>query len=363
MSAPRHLWAMVLAGGQGTRFWPRSRARLPKQLLPIAGDESLLRRTLARLPPRVDPERTFVVTARDQVEALMPHAGAIPRTHVVAEPAGRNTAAAIGLGLAAMRRAGMPDDAVVAVLPADHAIARPDVFREVLGAAAAAAGEAGAICTIGLAPDRPDTGYGYLKVGARLSDGAHPVHRLDAFIEKPDHGTATRLLQEGGHLWNGGMFMFPAALMRAEIARHLPAHAAALERIEALWGASAPEDEVARVYGEVPAISIDYGVMEKAGGLLVVPGDFGWSDVGNWSRIPDAMPEGEGGWVTAGRLVSLDSAGNVVDAPGKMVALLGVRDLVVVDTDDVLMILPRDRAEEVRLLLQRVRERGWEDCL
>ncbi len=357
------LYVLILAGGQGTRFWPRSRARLPKQLLPIAGEDSLLHRTLKRLHPLVPPERMFVVTAQDQVEALRPHAAHLPPHHILAEPSARNTAAAIGLGLAWMRHLGMPQEAVVAVLPSDHAIASEAGFRDTLAVAARAAWDRGAICTLGMPPDRPDTGYGYLRVGEMVEPGFPGVYRLDAFIEKPDRSRAESLLHSGGHLWNGGMFIFPSHRLDHEMQRHLPSLAASLAEIQGLWDAGGPQEEVARIYSQAQPISIDYGIMEKAEGLLVVPGTFGWSDVGNWSRIPDALPEGEGGWISAPRVVALESRGNVVEAPGKLVALLGVKDLVIVDTEDVLMVIPRDRAEEVRSLLERVRARGWEDCV
>jgi mannose-1-phosphate guanylyltransferase len=326
---------LILAGGGGTRLWPASRRARPKQLLALGrvAGESLLAATARRLASVVPPDRLWVVTAADQAEAVRADLPQVPAAHVVAEPAARNTAAAIGL--ATVQALAADPDAVLGVVPADHHIADEDGYRGAVRRALDAAERHDAIVTVGIRPSRPETGYGYLELGADVSPGVAAVAR---FVEKPDRAVAEGYVASGRHLWNAGMFFFRGARMLDAIARHLPDTARAL---------AAPE-----LYPSVPSISIDYGVMEKEPGVLTVPADFGWNDVGSWTALADVHPaDGAGNVGTC--LVAHDARRNIVHSdPGTVVALLGVEDLVVVRSGNAVLVAPRDRAQDVRDLVR-----------
>ncbi len=334
-SAP---WAIVMAGGQGTRFWPASTPERPKQLLPLApGERSLLRATVDRLEGLVPPERTLVVTTAGIATAVRAELPELPEDNVLVEPMGRNTAPCIGWATKVV--ATREPRATVAVLPADHHVGDPETFRQVLSRALAHARSEGELVTVGIRPHRPETGYGYIEVGEPLSEG---VHRAARFVEKPDRATAERYLRSGRFLWNSGMFFFRADVALAEIARQLPALDRGLERL-------ASGEALEQVYGELPSVSFDHGVMEGAARVAVVPGDFGWSDVGSWASAWELASRDEHGNAAPRGAVLLDSEGIYVHAPpGKRVAVVGLRDVVVVDTGEALLVVPRDQAQRVR---------------
>ncbi len=339
------LWAVILAGGRGTRFWPLSRRALPKQCLSLDGRRTLLQQTLDRLSPLVPPERVLVVTGPDMGDAVLAQLPELPDGPVLIEPRGRNTAPCIGWATVEVARRAGPA-AVLAVLPADHRVGDPAGLRAALAAGADAAGETRGIVTLGITPTRPDAGYGYLEVG----EGAgrflgHDLVHVGRFTEKPPEAQAARWVAAGTHLWNAGMFVFRADVLRAAFARHLPSSAAALDAI------AADPAALPRVWDTLDATSIDFGVMERADTVLAVPCDIGWSDVGTWESAGAWMPEAAGGRAVARAVVAVDAADNVVHAGGKVVALLGVDDLVVVDTPDALLVMRRGRGQDVRRIL------------
>jgi mannose-1-phosphate guanylyltransferase len=359
-----HVHAVILAGGSGTRFWPASRRHTPKQLLPLAGraDEPLIAATVRRIEPLVPPERVWISTGTSLVDATLAALPQVARAHVIAEPVARNTAPCIGWASATIARS--DPDAIVAVLPADHFIGDEAAFRAALATAVRAA-EEGWITTVGIVPTRPETGYGYIEVGAPVTEGVRQVNR---FVEKPTRERAEALLADGGYLWNGGMFFFRAAVMKAAIAEHLPALAAGLDRIDE---AAARGDEarvLAEVFPTLPSISIDHGVMEKAKRIAVVPGDFGWNDVGSWQVTWEMSEKDAAGNALPPGTVAIDAKDNLVrdltssarKSP-KRWALVGVNDLVVVETDDALLIVPRDRAQDVRAVVDALAKRGETD--
>jgi mannose-1-phosphate guanylyltransferase len=337
-------FALILAGGGGTRLWPASRRSRPKQLLALGGSESLIAATFARTSRIVGKERTLVVTAADQADAIRRALPDLPAENLVAEPAARNTGPAVGLGaVAAAARAG--NDVRLAVIPSDAFIADEAEFGRVLTVALEHAAET--IVTIGVTPTRPEIGYGYLQRGALVRAGVYDVAR---FVEKPDAATANRYLASGDYLWNSGMFFFTAQRLFDEAQRHMPDLAAILSEIRA---SADPTATAHARYPSAPKISIDYGIMEKASGIRVVPGDFGWNDVGSWSALADIRPKDTAGNVAVGDVILCDVAGSVVvSEPGApLVGVVGADDLVVVATKDAVLVVKKDRAQEVRAVV------------
>ena len=363
-----HVHAVILAGGSGTRFWPASRRRRPKQLLPLAGrpDEPLIAATVRRIEPLVPAERVWISTGTSLVEATLAVLPGVARSRVLAEPVARNTAPCIGWASATIARS--DPDAIVAVLPADHFIGNEPAFREALATAVRAA-EEGWITTVGIVPTRPETGYGYIEVGAPVGAPlADSVHAVTRFVEKPTRERAEALLADGRYLWNGGMFFFRAGVMKAAIAEHLPALAAGLDRIDEAAVRGDEARVLAEVFPTLPSISIDHGIMEKAKRIAVVPGDFGWNDVGSWQTTWEMAEKDAAGNALPAGTVAVDARDNLVrdltsgaGQSAKRWALIGVSDLVVVETDDAVLIVPRDRAQDVRAVVDALAKRGETD--
>jgi mannose-1-phosphate guanylyltransferase len=361
-SAP-NAYALVLGGGAGTRLWPASRRARPKQLLSLGGPESLLGASVRRAKAIVGIERTLVITAADQEAAVREAIPELPAGNVVAEPVARNTAAAVGLGaVVAHQRGGK--DAVIAVLPADPFIGDEAAFASLLRTAITEARET--ITTIGVRPTHPETGFGYIRLGAKLPRPETAVHDVGGFVEKPDRATAERYLASGDYLWNSGMFFLTAGRMLDEARRHLPGLAAVLDAALAASDPAAATAVIQARYADAPSISIDHGIMEKATGLRVVPGEFGWNDVGSWAAMPVVRPSDARGNVVVGKETAvLDGDGNIVVAEegAPYVGVLGVRDLVVVATRDAVLVIPKDRAQDVRQLVEAAKKAGRNDLL
>jgi mannose-1-phosphate guanylyltransferase len=354
------LHPVILAGGRGERFWPLSRRNRPKQLLPLLSDRSMLADTIERLDGAALPSDIFIITARDLAGAVRQAAPSIPHHQIVGEPVGKNTAPAVALAAWWHRDAG--PDAVIAVLPSDHRVEPPERFRKELALAGEAALARGAIILFGIPPTRPETGYGYIEAGDPVETGS-PFHRVKAFKEKPDATTAGRYAGDGRHFWNAGMFLFPPRVMLEEIRAHAPEIARALESLPAR--ASEDEPALERYYAAVPSISIDVAVMERSSRALVARAGFAWDDLGSWAALGGG-PGGSGGSgqkgnVTRGRTILVDANGVTAFAEKGMIAALGVRDLVIVHTPDATLVCHKDRVQEVREIVARLKAEEGSD--
>jgi mannose-1-phosphate guanylyltransferase len=356
------LHAVIMAGGSGTRFWPASRRDRPKQLLDLVSGAPLLRLTYERLAGLVPPERVWVITNRTTAEACRRVLPELPGANILAEPVGRNTAACVGLAAHAV---GAGDgDAVCLVLPADHLIGDDERFRSAMVAGADAVARDGGLLTFGIQPTRPETGYGYLEIGeVGTQIGRWPVCRLEAFVEKPDLERARGYLESGRYLWNAGIFAWRARDLLTEMERQLPDLAAGLARIGAAISGPDAAAVLAEIYPSLPATSVDLGIMEGAERSWVVPVDFPWSDVGSWPALADELPTDDRGNATRGRTAAIDAAGNVLVSTGPVLAVVGVDDLVVVATPDAVLVVPKEQAQRVKDVVDRLHKLGWDDVL
>jgi len=358
MDRSKNVYVLVIAGGRGTRFWPRSRRAMPKQCISLDGQDTLLQRTIRRVVPVIDPERVLVVTAAEMADAVVEQLPELPPGNVLVEPEGRNTAPCVGWGSVEIARRARSPDAVMVVLPADHLIEDEEEFRDLLLGCAQAAQATNSLVTIGIEPTRPETGFGYLEVGGELGRwGDRSFLRVDRFVEKPDLATARTYLASGVHLWNAGMFVFKVAAIRDAFRAHLPDSWAVLENLR-----HSPE-RLDELFPQLERTSLDYGIMERAGNVLTVRGDFGWSDVGSWNALSEHLPDSPLGHALVDAAVGIDAGGCVVHAPGKAVALVGVHGLAVVDSPDALLICPLDQVQRLREVIASLEEQGLDHYL
>ncbi len=339
------LYAIIMAGGIGSRFWPQSRQARPKQFLNVLGEATLIQNTVARLHGLVPIERCLVVTHERYVEQTLEQLPTLPPENVLAEPAGRNTAPCIAYAAAVLLR--RDPEATMIALPADHVIRNVRRFHEVLRVAVEKAQEPGALVTLGVTPTHPETGYGYIQFdhAAEFDPEALRAYPVRTFAEKPDLATAERFLDSGDFLWNSGMFIWRAATIFDQMQRHLPQ---VCEAFEPLRHAEAAPEAVRRAYRQTPRISIDYGVMERADNVFVVPGDFGWSDVGDWRAVYDFSDKDEHGNALHNHVIVHDSSRCLVQADDRLVVLVGIHDTIVVETEDALLICHRDSTQQVK---------------
>lgn len=349
--------AFILAGGRGTRFWPLSTDARPKQLLDFTGEGSLLALTVSRLTPLIPPERQWVITGADLVDAVREAVPQIPPEQVIAEPAGRNTAPAVGLAAAILAERG--EDAAFAVLPSDHLIEPGDEFRACLGRALDLAAAEPCLLTFGIRPTRAETGYGYIEAGEPL-EGYEGIRGVAAFTEKPPIETARQYLASGRHWWNSGMFCWRSSTVLDGLRAYAPD---LLEVVTSIARAGAPgtpafASALQERFATAPSISIDYALMEKADNVLVVDASFGWNDVGHWLAMRDLWPHVGDGNAVRGELLSIDASDNIIYGPDRLTALIGVHGHVVVSTDDVTLVCPADRAQDVKLALERLKSSG-----
>ena len=355
-----HHYGLILAGGRGTRFWPRSRKRSAKQVLNVVGERSLIQSTVDRLTPLIAPERLWVLTndhLRDTVIKQLPE---IPRNQILAEPMQRNTAPAIGL--AAQILISLDPDAVMGVFPSDHVIAKVPQYRAVLRAAFKTASYRHLV-VVGIEPRWPETGYGYVEFPRGCESGGRDPLPVRKFHEKPGLAKAKRYVKAGNYFWNSGMFFWRTDVLLEQLRQHLPRTATVLASLPAFTSRQFPA-RLKQAFPLCDNISIDYAVLEKAAGVHgIAAGDFGWNDVGSWNAVYELLERDPQGNSIALESIVLDSHNNFVDARGKLVALIGVRDLIVVDTPDALLITARDRAQQVGEVVKALEKRNRHDLL
>lgn len=343
--------ALIMAGGVGERFWPRSRKSLPKQFLSLTGDgKTMIQNTVARILPLVAYEDIYIVTNASYRALVRQQLPGIPEKNILLEPVGRNTAPCIGLGaVCAMKNYG---DATMLVLPSDHIIHQAEVFRSVLTKGIAIAQQNNALVTLGIAPNAPETGYGYVKYDEKcpIGDG----YRVESFHEKPDAETARRYLSEGGYLWNSGMFIWKASEILRQMQAYMPENYKLLMEIGTAIGTERQDAVLQEKFPQMQAVSIDYGILERGDGVYVIPASFGWDDVGSWLAVGRMnVPDKDGNTIT-GDVISVDSHYNIVQGGDKLIAMVGLENIVVVDAGDAILICNKNHTGKIRQVLDEL---------
>lgn len=356
------VFAVVPAGGSGTRLWPLSRAARPKFLLPLVGRASMLQATVSRLQPLVPVERTYVVTGPAHAVEVAQQLPTTPASQIIIEPVPRGTGPAIGLAVAII--AHQVPTAIVGSFAADHLVTDEQLFRATIAGAAEVA-RRGFLVTVGIEPRYPETGYGYIEIAEPLGAfGGIDAYRASSFKEKPDTETAAAYVKSGRFFWNASMFVWQASVFMGELDRYLPALSAVLREIATDWATPRGAETLARLWPGIESVTIDEGIFERSQRVAVVPGRFSWSDIGDWQALADiSQPDGGGNIVEASNVVMLGTQRTVVYGSTRAIALVGVSDLVVVDTPDALLVCERSQAQRVREIVDELRRRGSTDLI
>lgn len=355
-------YCLIMAGGSGTRFWPRSLVKKPKQYLSLFGDQSLIQETVQRFARFIPEESIYVVSAKSQQTVLEEQTGNLPKENLIYEPFGKNTLPAIGL--AALFIAEKDPDGIMVVSPSDHLIQNDELFRQTIESAAKIAEEKDGIVTIGITPKFPATGYGYVKTAAEVKIGQTiKSFEVNKFVEKPNLEVATGYLKSGGFFWNSGIFIFKVSVFLNSVQNYAPKLYADLLRIKEHIGAVDYEEALARIYGEVESISVDYGILEKADNVFLVQGDFIWNDLGSWEEVYKYDYKDENGNAATGESILLDTKNSYVYAPNSLVAVVGMDDVIVVQEGDTILVCKRDRAEDIKGVVEEIKKRKLDQYL
>lgn len=346
-----NLFALIMAGGIGARFWPRSKEKTPKQLLKIFGENTMIQDTVRRLNGIISLENIYIITNKVQKQEIIIQLPSIPAQNILVEPFGRNTAACIGLASLIINE--KAKDAITIVLPADHIIQDISSFHNTLITAVKFANDSKGLVTIGIIPSRPETGYGYIQIDDTfISDN---IHKVTTFAEKPNYATAVRFLESGDFLWNSGMFIWRIDTILEEISKYMPELNDGLEKIKSSLHSKDFDEAVTQVYGQLKSISIDYGIMEKSQKVFLTKGDFGWSDVGSWEEVYQLSEKHEDGNAIVGKVFTDMTTESYIYSPDKFTAVIGAENLIVINTKDALLICRRDKAQDVKKVIDHLK--------
>mgnify|MGYP001232491739 FL=1 len=362
MRVMENTYALIMAGGVGARFWPKSRKSLPKQYLTLVGKETLIQAVSRRLQVIIPVDRIYVVSTKNQIPLIHAQMPWLPPSQLVIEPFGKNTAPCIGL--AALHLIRHDPEAVMMVLPSDHLITDTEKFAQILREAVdLVKGNPEALATIGIEPTYPATGYGYIQRGAALDLPSGKAFRVRAFAEKPTHEVAEQFFSTGEFLWNSGIFIWRAATILHLIEDLMPDLAAGLREIDQAIGTPREAEITERVYKQIHSDSIDYGIMEHASNVMVLEGNFGWSDVGSWQEVYKISPHDENGNILVNDPIVKECRNCYIEAGGRVVAVIGAEDLIVVDTPDALLICKQDQSQEVKWVVEKLKHSSQQKVL
>jgi mannose-1-phosphate guanylyltransferase len=351
---------LIMAGGRGTRFWPRSRKSLPKQFLSLTGDgKTMIQLTVDRLRPLVDIEDVFVSTNRDYAALVKEQIPDIPEDNILCEPIGRNTAPCIGLG--AIHIAKKYSDAIMIVLPSDHQIKMPDLFRDTLNEASMIAEEDNNLVTIGITPNYPETGYGYIKYDPEKRNKTG--YSVDGFVEKPNLEKAQEYLSTNQYLWNAGQFVWKVSSIMNDIKQFMPDTYDKLQRIANTIGTDSYDFVLNEEFSAMESQSIDYGILEKASDIFVIPGNFGWDDVGSWLAVERLQKSDDSNNIIAGNVLAVKTGNCIIQGGKKLIAAVDLDNMIIVDTDDALLICPKDHAGDIKEAMTTLENQGKEEYL
>lgn len=338
------IYAVIMAGGVGSRFWPRSRESSPKQLLKIFGERTMIQNTVNRLDGLVPPEKIFIITNKLHSEEIKKQLPEIPAENIIEEPFGRNTAACVGL--ASLLIQAKDPEAVTVVLPADHIIKENDVFIDTLKNAAEFANESRGLVTIGIPPSRPETGYGYIQIDDKKVK--ENIDKVLTFAEKPNYSTAVRFLESGDFLWNSGMFIWRVDVILEEINTYMKDLNYELNNLKPHCFKATFDDALLKSYGQLRSVSIDYGIMEKSKKVFLIKGLFSWSDVGSWEEVYQLTQKNENGNALVGQVFTEMTTDSFVYSPEKFTAVIGLENVIVINTEDALLVCRRDQSQDVK---------------
>lgn len=345
--------AVIMAGGRGERFWPKSRNSCPKQFLSLTSDgETMIQKTVNRLKPIVAAEDVFIVTNSAYTELVCGQLPEIPKENILAEPCARNTAPCIAFAAAVIGR--KYDDAVMLVLPSDHLIGYEDIYIKTLKKAVSIAEKDRNLVTIGITPTYPETGYGYINFGKESGDG----YEVERFVEKPDLPTAKKYLESGKYLWNSGMFVWKLSSIMENLRKFMPEIYEGAQRIGESFGSGCFNETLIKEFTGFTSESIDFGIMEKAEDIYTIPGDFGWDDVGSWLAVERVNETNENGNYIEGDVITIDSEKSTICGGKRLIAAIGVEDLIIVDTDDVLLVCSKNNTQDVKKAISQLKEQG-----
>ncbi|MCR5107095.1 MAG: NTP transferase domain-containing protein [Lachnospiraceae bacterium] len=346
--------ALIMAGGRGERFWPRSRKNMPKQFLSLTDEgKTMIQLTIERLLPIVDVKDIFIATNKDYLALMKEQLPDIPEENIICEPIGRNTAPCIALAAAHISK--KYDDAIMMVLPSDHLVKYSSMFQTTLRDACDVAMEGDNLVTIGITPDYPETGYGYIKFVNEYSEGNGRAFKVDSFVEKPDLEKAKEYIASDEYLWNSGMFMWKISTILQKIEAFMPDVYEGIMEIRNALGTSMQEDVLERIFPKFPSISIDYGIMEKAKNIYTIPGTFGWDDVGSWLALERIKRSNEYGNIVDGNIVTINTKNCIIQGTGKLIATVGLDDLIIVDTEDATLICDKDQTYDIKKVLENLK--------